>query len=172
MMAIEPTTFLVHTACSFAWVGLDLLRKLLAGRGPTLSITFLLLFAHLPLFLLWAVVDGRWQVASGYWLPGLGCIVVNLGASLTYMHAVRLSGMSATLPLLSLTPVFTTLLAIPLLGEWPGPVGSVRRRLLPKQRTTEHAAPAGRSPATMGHNGRKPRQRPEEEPCMEARGPR
>jgi drug/metabolite transporter (DMT)-like permease len=121
-MAIEPTAFFILSACAFAWVGLDLLRKLLAGRGGTLPITFLLILAQLPLFLLWAAVDGRWQVAAGYWLPGLGCIVVNLAANLTYMRSVRLSGMSATLPLLSLTPVFTTLLAIPLLGEWPRPI--------------------------------------------------
>ncbi len=124
-MAIELTAFLVLTACAFAWVGLDLLRKLLAGCGPTLPITFLLILAQMPLFLLWAVVEGRWQIGAGYWLPGLGCIVVNLGANLTYMRSVRLSGMSATLPLLSLTPVFTTLLAIPLLGEWPRPIQAV-----------------------------------------------
>jgi len=124
-MAIELTAFLVLTACAFAWVGLDLLRKLLAGRGGTLPVTFLLILAQLPLYLLWAAVDGRWQVGSGYWLPGVGCIVVNFGANLTYMRSVRLSGMSATLPLLSLTPVFTTLLAIPLLAEWPRPLEAV-----------------------------------------------
>lgn len=121
-MAIELTAFLVLTACAFAWVGLDVLRKFLAGRARALPMTFLMVLVQLPLFLLWAAVDGRWQVGSGYWLPGLGCIVVNLGANLAYMQSVRLSGMSATLPLLSLTPVFTTLLAIPLLAEWPRPI--------------------------------------------------
>ncbi|MEE8523940.1 MAG: DMT family transporter, partial [Thermoanaerobaculia bacterium] len=121
-MVLDLTAFLILTACAFAWVGLDLLRKLLAGRARALPITCLMVLAQLPLFLLWAAVDGRWQVGTGYWLPGLGCIVVNLGASLTYMQSVRRSGMSATLPLLSLTPVFTTLLAIPLLAEWPRPI--------------------------------------------------
>jgi drug/metabolite transporter (DMT)-like permease len=36
-----------------------------------------------------------------------------------FIHSVRLSPLSRTIPLLSLTPVFTALMAIPLLGEIP-----------------------------------------------------
>ncbi len=118
-MSLDLTAFLVVMACAFGWVGLDLLRKLLAVHGGALPMTFLLVAAQLPLFFLWAVVDGRWNVGAGYWLPGLGCIAFNLTANLTYMRSVKVSPMSATLPLLSLTPVFTTLAAMPLLGELP-----------------------------------------------------
>lgn len=123
-MFIELTSFSVLLACAFGWVGLDLLRKFLVERGRTLPITFLLVAAQLPLFALWATFDrvatgGPFEVGAGYWPPGLGTIAVNLLANLAYMRSVRLSPMSATLPLLSLSPVFTTLLAIPMLGEWP-----------------------------------------------------
>ena len=37
-----------------------------------------------------------------------------------FLRSVRLAGLSAVIPLLSLTPVFTALLGIPLLGEAPG----------------------------------------------------
>ena len=109
----------VLLACSFAWVGLDLLRKLLAGRGRATAVPFLLVAAQIPLFVAWAVVDGRWTLEAPYWLPGLASVLVNLLANLAYMQSVRLAPMSATLPLLSLTPGFTALLAVPLLAEWP-----------------------------------------------------
>ncbi len=121
-MSLELFPFLVLMACAFSWVGLDLLRKLLVVHAPVLPMTFALVAAQVPLFALWAAVDGRFTVELGYWLPGAGCIAVNLLANLAYMKSVRLSPMSATLPLLALTPVFTTLAAIPLLGEWPRPI--------------------------------------------------
>lgn len=111
--------FAVLIASALAWVGLDLLRKLLAGRGRATAITFLLVSAQIPLFLGWALVDGRWAIDARYWLPGLGSVVVNLLANLAYMQSVKLAPMSATLPLLSLTPAFTALLGVPLLAEWP-----------------------------------------------------
>lgn len=118
-MSLEPTAFLVVMACAFSWVGLDLLRKLLVVHGGALPMTFLLVAAQVPLFLLWALTDGRWRIGAGYWLPGLACVALSLAANLTYMRSVKLSPMSATLPLLALTPVFATLVAIPLLGELP-----------------------------------------------------
>ncbi len=121
-MALDLTALLVVLACAFGWVGLDLLRKLLAVQGGPLPMTFLLVAAQLPLFFAWALIDGNWSVGAGYLLPGLGCIVFNLTANLTYMKSVKLSAMSATLPLLSLTPVFTTLAAMPLLAELPRPI--------------------------------------------------
>ncbi len=124
-MSIALVPLLVLMACAFAWVGLDLLRKLLVVHAPVLPMTFALVAAQVPLFALWAAADGRFRVGLGYWLPGAGCVAVNLLANLAYMKSVRLSPMSATLPLLSLTPVFTTLAAIPLLGEWPRPVQAV-----------------------------------------------
>ena len=56
---------------------------------------------------------------ADYWLPGLGSTIINVAANLAFIEAVRRSPLSLTIPLLSLTPVFTTLLAIPLLGEIP-----------------------------------------------------
>ncbi len=121
-MALDLTALLVVLACAFGWVGLDLLRKLLAVQGGPLPMTFLLVSAQLPLFFAWALIDGNWSVDAGYLWPGLGCIIFNLTANLTYMQSVKLSPMSVTLPLLSLTPVFTTLVAMPLLAELPRPI--------------------------------------------------
>jgi drug/metabolite transporter (DMT)-like permease len=73
-----------------------------------------------PLWLLWTGAVWPVTVAPGYLWPALGSAVANLGANLAYLQAIRLSGLGATIPLLSLTPVFATLLSIPMLGEVPG----------------------------------------------------
>jgi drug/metabolite transporter (DMT)-like permease len=44
-------------------------------------------------------------------------------ANLLFLHGMRLAPISVAIPLLSLTPVFTTLSAIPLLGERPSAAG-------------------------------------------------
>ncbi|HBL26859.1 MAG TPA: hypothetical protein DD490_08500, partial [Acidobacteria bacterium] len=61
-------------------------------------------------------------VAAGYWLPALGSVALNVVANLTFLEAVRISPLSVTVPLLSLTPVFTALLGFGLLGERPAPL--------------------------------------------------
>ena len=47
--------------------------------------------------------------------------MINVVANLAFIEAVRRSPLSLTIPLLSLTPVFTAVLAIPMLGEVPEP---------------------------------------------------
>jgi uncharacterized membrane protein len=73
-----------------------------------------------PLWLLWTGAVWPVTVENGYFWPAAGSAIANLGANLAYLQAVRLSGLGATIPLLSLTPVFATLISIPMLGEVPG----------------------------------------------------
>lgn len=113
--------------CALGWAGLDLLRKLLAGHAAPVPSSLLLVAGQIPLFVLWAALDGEsWagggaSIGSGYWLPGLVSIGINLLANVAFMQSVRVAPMSRTVPLLSLTPVFATLFAVPTLGEWPSP---------------------------------------------------
>ena len=98
----------------------DLLRKKLTGR---LSDAFLVMFLALgavPLYGLWGAVQPPAGVSTAYVWPGLLSVACNLGANYGFLRSVRLAGLSAVIPLLSLTPVFTALLGIPLLGELPG----------------------------------------------------
>ncbi|RMH18423.1 MAG: hypothetical protein D6696_13075 [Acidobacteria bacterium] len=114
-------TLFVLAACPLAWTVLDLLRKRLAAHGRTVPLTLLVVAAHLPPTAVWLLWDGGLAVGPGYWRPGLVALALNLVANLAYMRSVALSPLSTTLPLLSLTPAFTTLLGVPLLGEMPGP---------------------------------------------------
>jgi drug/metabolite transporter (DMT)-like permease len=72
-----------------------------------------------PLFLVWMLAAGDAPPRAGYWTPALASVLLNVVANLAYLQAVRLAPLSLATPLLSLTPAFTTLMAIPLLGERP-----------------------------------------------------
>jgi len=110
---------LLVIACSLAWGGCDLSRKLLAGKIRPMPLVVLLTVGAVPLFLVWMLIDGMPEVRSSYWAPALSSVALNVGANLAFFVALRSSALSVAIPLLSLTPVFTTLLAIPLLGQQP-----------------------------------------------------
>ena len=64
-------------------------------------------------------IQGEARLEPGYWRYGLPDILLNVAANLLFLHAVRVSPLSLTIPFLSFTPVFSALSASVLLGEWP-----------------------------------------------------
>lgn len=108
--------------CALSYSLLDLLRKSLSLRIRPVPLLFFLALGSTPIFLIWMAVAGASGPTMGYWLPAIASIGLNALANLSYQQAVRLSPLSLTIPFLALSPVFTTLLAIPILGERPGPV--------------------------------------------------
>lgn len=109
-------------ASSLGWVLLDLVRKLLAGKLPAMPLLLLMTTLPTPLFLAWWTWEGAALPRAGYFLPGLISLAVNVLANVLFLRAVAVSPLSVTIPLLALTPVFATLLAIPLLRELPSAV--------------------------------------------------
>jgi drug/metabolite transporter (DMT)-like permease len=119
-VTIPLLALLLVVAASLGWAGFDLLRKLLVGEIPPVALLFLLTAGSAPLFAVWMLVGGGMAGPEpGYWLPALGSVLINLVANLLFLTGMRIAPISVSVPLLSLTPVFTTLLAIPLLGEIP-----------------------------------------------------
>lgn len=118
-MSMTLGSLFLVLAGSLAWGGFDLARKLLAGKIRPMPLAVLLTGAAVPLYAIWMLVDGVPSVQPSYWVPALGSVLLNIGANLGFFAALRSSALSVTIPLLSLTPVFTTLLAIPLLGQQP-----------------------------------------------------
>lgn len=102
-----------------AFAGLDFIRKLLAGRIDALALVFFMSLGAVPFVGAMAAIQGIGSVSLGYVLPGFGALTLNLLGNVGFVYSVRLSPLSRTVPLLSLTPVFTALLAIPTLGEVP-----------------------------------------------------
>jgi drug/metabolite transporter (DMT)-like permease len=119
-MSISLFPLLLVLASSLCWAGFDLMRKLLVHEVPPVALVFLLTAGSVPLFGLWAVVEGVGLPAPGYLAPALGSVLLNLVANLLFLTGMRIAPLSVTVPLLSLTPAFTALLAVPLLDERPG----------------------------------------------------
>lgn len=107
---------------SLAWVALDLVRKLLAGRMPAVPLLVLLAGLPVPLFAAWWLWEGAAAPQAEYFLPGLISVALNVVANFWFLRAFAIAPLSVTIPLLALTPVFATVLAIPLLQEWPSPL--------------------------------------------------
>lgn len=124
-MSIPLIPLLLVVASSLGWAGCDLSRKLLVKEVPPVALAFLLTIGAAPIFAVWAVVAGLSQPGSGYWLPALASVALNVAANLLLLQGMRIAPISVTVPLLSLTPAFATLLAIPLLGERPTARGAL-----------------------------------------------
>ena len=105
--------------CALAFSGADISRKLLASWMRPVPLLFGLAVGMAPFFIAWHVGQGGGWPDSAYWLPGLSTTMINVVANLAFIEALRRSPLSVTIPLLSLTPVFTTVLAMPMLGEVP-----------------------------------------------------
>ena len=118
---IAPLGLVYALATAVAWAGLDASRKVLVRDMRPIPLVVALTFGQAPLFFGWAALEGAW-LTGGYALPGLTVLGLNVLANVAFVQAVRVSPLSLTVPFLSFTPVFTTLLAIPLLGELPTPV--------------------------------------------------
>ncbi|HEX6862583.1 MAG TPA: DMT family transporter [Thermoanaerobaculia bacterium] len=118
-MSIPVTALLFALFSSLGWSGFDLLRKLLVQKVPPVALVFLLTAGSAPLFAAWMLVDGVAAPAPGYLLPALGSMLLNLVSNLLFLQGMRIAPLSVAVPLLSLTPVFAALFAMPLLGEYP-----------------------------------------------------
>jgi drug/metabolite transporter (DMT)-like permease len=157
-MNLPLAALLLVVASSLGWSGFDLLRKLLVREIPPVALVFLLTVGSAPLFAVWVAVDGWTAPSPGYLAPALGSVLLNVAANLMFLQGMRMAPISVVVPLLSLTPVFATLMAIPLLGERPSTPGMVGILLviagaiwLNWPRRPEAAAPAGdRRRATWG----------------------
>jgi drug/metabolite transporter (DMT)-like permease len=121
-MSLPLSALLLVVACSLGWAGFDLLRKLLVGKIQPVALVFLLTVGSAPLFAAWMAVQGVVPPRPGYLLPALGSVLLNIVANLLYLEGMRIAPLSVTVPLLSLTPAFASLLAVPLLGERPSPL--------------------------------------------------
>jgi drug/metabolite transporter (DMT)-like permease len=120
-MSVSPFAIALLIGCSIAFSLSDLFRKVLASWVTPLPLLFALSAGMVPVFAGWYWLEGAAAPEASYWIPGIGSTLLNVASNLALLEAVRRSPLSVTIPLLSLTPVFTSILAIPVLGEMPGP---------------------------------------------------
>ncbi len=111
--------FSLGVASALCWAALDVVRKAISGKASPAALAVFLLVGQLPFLGAWAVVDQTWITDPDYWPPALGSMGMNALANVLFMRSVQLSPLSRTVPFLSLTPVFSAVVAIPVLGEVP-----------------------------------------------------
>ncbi len=125
-MSIPLFPLLLVIASSLGWAGLDLLRKLLVREISPMALLFAQTLGTAPLFAVWTLAVGAaTPPAEGYWTPALASVLLNLFANIFLLEGMRIVPLSVSVPLLSLTPVFAALLAIPMLGERPSPANAL-----------------------------------------------
>lgn len=112
--------FLLGIAAALCWAGLDVVRKAIAGKASPTALAVFLMLGVSPFVGVWALYDQTWITDAQYWPPALASMTMNALANVLFMRSVQLSPLSRTVPFLSLTPVFSALAAMPLLGEVPG----------------------------------------------------
>ncbi|HVK59997.1 MAG TPA: DMT family transporter [Bdellovibrionales bacterium] len=93
---------------SLSWSLFDSSRKKLAANVPPAPAVAWLMILQAPVFLAFGFLESWVIPANGYWLPAVASIVVNGLATLWFIEAVALIPFSLAIPILSLTPVFTT----------------------------------------------------------------
>jgi drug/metabolite transporter (DMT)-like permease len=102
-----------------AWAGLDIARKSLAQRHSPLVIATGLSLGSALLFAL-ALLFGYPRIDfAAYLQPGLMSITLGICTQILILQSLRRSPLSSTIPMLSLTPVATTLFGVMILGERP-----------------------------------------------------
>lgn len=111
--------FAIGVAAALCWAALDVVRKALSDKASPTSLAVILLIGQLPFLGLWVALDQTWVVRDVYWVPALASMAMNAFANVLFMRSLQLSPMSRTVPFLALSPVFSALVAVPLLREIP-----------------------------------------------------
>lgn len=104
---------------SVAWAGLDIVRKQLATKIPTLALAAMLSLGQAPAFGIWWWLTGGEIGSTEYILPASAGLALNIAANILFLMAMRASPFSVSIPFLSFTPVFSAIIAIPILDELP-----------------------------------------------------
>lgn len=112
--------FQLAAAAAIGWALYDVARRALASHLTAWALVAASTVTALPVLIAWAVVSGDWRLQPGYWLPGLASVALNVAANFGYFRAFQVAPMSVTLPMLSFTPLFATLLGAAFLGETIG----------------------------------------------------
>ena len=116
-LSLMGTLFSALTGCALAMF--YLLNKQVAGAGKPLIVILWIFGWHLPLFLIWFMASGELRFSPHYLLPGGILLGLTILGNILTLKAVSLSPFSLMVPVLGLSPVFSSLFGIVLLNEWP-----------------------------------------------------
>ena len=108
---------LICVISGFFWAAFDLTRKLTLTKINSINLLLIFTLAQCLLFSIWLFYEDFSINFKSYLLPGLILIFIGLLSAILFLKAIKQSDLSLTIPLLSLSPMFSSLFSFFFLNE-------------------------------------------------------
>ena len=102
---------------AFFWAAFDLTRKLSLQKINSVNLLLIFTLAQTLIFGGWVFYEDPFLNLKSYIFPGLILIFISLFSALLFLKAIKESDLSLTIPLLSLSPLFSSLFSFFFLDE-------------------------------------------------------
>ena len=110
-------TIFICIISAFFWAGFDITRKLSLKKISSTTLLFLFSLGQLLIFLMWIYFESFSINIKPYLLPGIILIFIGISSALLFLKAINQSELSMTIPLLSLSPMFSSVFSFLFLNE-------------------------------------------------------
>ena len=101
-------SILICIISAFFWAAFDLTRKLSLQKINSINLLLIFTLAQTLIFGVWMLYENRFLNLKSYFFPGLILILISLFSALLFLKAIKQSDLSLTIPLLSLSPLFSS----------------------------------------------------------------
>ena len=108
---------LICIVSAFFWAAFDLTRKLTLEKISSINLLLIFTITQLIIFFIWLFFEDFSINLIPYLLPGITLIIIGLFSALLFLKAIKQSDLSLTIPLLSLSPMFSSLFSFFFLNE-------------------------------------------------------
>ncbi len=108
---------LVCIISAFFWAAFDLTRKITLQKINSINLLLIFTLAQSFVFVTWMFFEDFSINLRPYLLPGIILIIIGLSSALLFLRAIKQSDLSLTIPLLSLSPMFSSLFSLLFLDE-------------------------------------------------------
>ena len=110
-------SILICIISAFFWAAFDLTRKLSLQKISSVNLLLIFTLAQTLIFGGWVYYENFFLNIKSYIIPGLVLILISLFSALLFLKAIKQSDLSLTIPLLSLSPLFSSLFSFFFLDE-------------------------------------------------------
>jgi len=110
-------SILICIISAFFWAAFDLTRKLSLQKINSINLLLIFTLGQTLIFGAWTFYEEPFLNIKSYIIPGLALILLSLFSALLFLKAIKESDLSLTIPLLSLSPLFSSLFSFIFLNE-------------------------------------------------------
>ena len=110
-------SILICIISAFFWAAFDLTRKLSLQKISSVSLLLIFTLGQTLIFGSWVFYEDPFINVKNYVIPGLALIIISLFSALLFLKAIKQSDLSLTIPLLSLSPLFSSIFSLIFLNE-------------------------------------------------------